>query len=430
MSSAGADRGEAAAVGSTASSARRRAAGRLPVLARLSALALGTAAALWLAAGPAGALDPPLRPVEEVERYLSEHQDALREQVEAYNGRVGVLRSQNGSTRLLGAFWRVQRLDGDRVFLVGRIEVGRASWDGKYGRFSFEFQWRGGELKLLGHGPPPALQDAGVKEGIGQECVPNYYAPNPCLDTIQRWTDFSRIYGLPLDRSSAAIFQSFAQDDFRTGDRLLAAALGEPAPVVESAFALQDEVDALNLSRFQQNLESPCDLSPSGPKPCPQIEGVYRAFAQRHGLPEGPASAQMFAAYARGDFRSGDTLYALAMNLPRPTYDEPTTGIGRDAALAGLRPGGPGETGECSLNPHATRPCLSSVEAWQAFRARYRLPDTLESARIFEAYAEGDFSEGDELFAEAKGVSVVQLLEAAGVEPDRLIIEVYPGRRG
>lgn len=430
MSPAGAEKASATASGAAAPAARGRM-GALRLSPPAGLLVLALACSLWLAgaARPAGAVEPPLRPLEAVERYIAGQGDALKAQVEAYNHRVGFLRSVNGSTQLLGAFWRVQRLDGDRVFLVGRIEAGRASWDARYGRFSFEFRWQDGALRLLGHGPPPALQEAGVKDGIGRECVPNYYAPNPCLDTVQRWTEFTRLYGLPLDRGSAQIFQAFAQADFRTGERLLAAALGEPSPVVESVFALQAEVDALNLSRFQQNLESPCDLSVYGPKPCPQIEGVYRAFVRRHGLPEGPATAQMFAAYARGDFRSGDTLYALAMDLPRPNYDEPTTGIGRDAALAGLRPGGPSETGECSLNPYAARPCLSSLEAWQAFRERYRLSDDLESARIFEAYAEGDFATGDELFAEAKGVSIAQLLEAAGVESGRLVIEVYPGSR-
>lgn len=389
------------------------------------------ASVLWLscAAGVAVAVEALPRTVEEVERYLSEHGGSLSEQFAGYNDTVGLLRSPNGSRKLMGAYWSLQRLDGERVFLIGQIEVGRGAWDSASGRFTFEFLWRGGGLDLVRHGPAPPQQKGGVTGEIGTDCSPNYFSHRPCPDTARRWTEFSQLYGLPLDRSSATIFQAFAEHDFRTGERLLAEALGEPPDAVRSVFPLQAEVEALNLSRYQRNLESPCDLNSYGSRPCPEIEGVFRSFARRHGLPEGPAAAQMFAAYAAGDFRSGDALYALARDLPRPRYEQPTTGIGREAARAGLRPAAAGEAGDCALNPFATRPCLGALVAWQDFRERYRLPDELESARIFEAYAEGDFKSGDALFAEAKGVSVAQLLEAAGVPADRLVIEVYPGRR-
>lgn len=388
--------------------------------------ALFLSATLWV--GGAVAADAPLHSQSVVEDYLSNRPDVLNEQLEDYNRRHGLVRSLNGSANLLNAFWTLRRFDGDRVYLLGRYEVGQGTWDHQFGRFLFEFRWRDGDLELIGHDADRMVQDQGVTGEVDSKgCTDNYYAPNPCLGTVKRWTEFSRLYGLPLDRNSATIFQAFAQQDFRTGEKLLAAALGEPSPATESVYPLQAQVDALDLGRFQRNMENPCDLNAFGPKPCPQIERIYERFIRRHGLPETAATARMFAAYAGGNFRAGDTLYALAKGLPRPNYEEPTAGIGRDAALAGLKQPPASEAGGCSLNPYAARPCLASVAAWRKFRERYRLPDDAESARIFEAYATGDFAEGDQLFAEAKGVSLVQLLEAAGVSTGRLIIEVYPG---
>ncbi|SMF32917.1 hypothetical protein SAMN06265365_11178 [Tistlia consotensis] len=396
----------------------------------ISCLLAAVLAILCLAASGEAA-QPPLRSQAEIEAYVSSHASDLQDQLQDYNREHGLVRGvTTGLTKVLSAFWTLQRFDGDRVFLIGRITAGKAAWDATLGRLLFEFQWQGGELKLVGHGKPPARQPGVVDDDGrgGQRCVYNYFAPNPCLDTARRWTEFSEIYGLPKNRESAEIFEAFAQEDVRIGERLLASALGEPPPVTESVYELQAEVDALNLGRYQTNMENPCDLDAYGTKPCPEIDRVYHSFIASHGLPEGAATAQMFAAYAVGDFRRGDTIYALASNKPIPHYDEPTTTIGRDAAVAGLRPASPGEAGDCSLNPYGVRPCLDSVAAWQTFRARYQLADTAESARIFEAYAEGDFTAGDQLFAQAKDVSVAQLLEAAGVPSEKLVIEVYPGR--
>ncbi len=403
---------------------------RGPVLPVCRPLVLCLLSLLLLAgpmAGAAPAAEPPRHPPEAVERYLESEASDLTAELERYNAARSLLVSHQGSRRVLSAFWSLERLDGDRVFLVARFEVGQGHWDSRSTRQLLEFRWRDGRLRLVGHGPPPALQDEGVTADVGRGCTENYYAPNPCVGTARRWAEFAEIYGLPLDRESATIYQAFSQDDRRAGERMLAAALGEAPPETRSVYPLQAEVDALNLSRYQQNLESPCDLDVYGPKPCPQIEQVYRDFARRQGLPDSPATAQMFAAYATGDFRRGDTLYALANDLEPPDYETPTAGIGRDVARAGLVAETGGESGGCTLNPYATRPCLSSVSAWERFRERYRLEDTARNARIFEAYAQGDFEAGDQLFAEAKNVTTAELLEAAGVDPGRLVIEVYPG---
>ena len=69
------------------------------------------------------------------------------------------------------------------------------------------------------------------------------------------------------------------------------------------------------------------------------------------------------------------------------------------------------------------------VSLWRDFAARYALDDRAEHARIFQAYAEGDYRAADQLFAQAKGVSLEQFLEASGVPTEGLVIEVYPGRK-
>lgn len=389
-------------------------------------------AAFWLLVGVADARanDLPLHSQAEVEAYLSSHVDSLQDQLQDYNRQHNLVRGvTTGSTKVLSSFWDLQRLEGERVFLIARYVAGQADWDARKGRLLFEFRWQDGGLRLIAHGRPPAKQAGVTDDDIGQSCVDNYFSNRPCLDTVKRWTDFTEIYGLPKDRESAAIFQAFAQADTRTGERLLASALGEPPPVTESIYPMQAEVDALNLSRYQRDMGNPCDLDAHGIRPCPEVRHVYRAFIQRHGLPDAPATAGMFAAYAAGDFRRGDTLYAVAKDLPRPNYEDPTTAIGRDVALAGLRAPAGAEGGGCQLNPYDARPCPQAIQAWQRFRESYQLSDSIESARIFEAYTSGDFTAGDQLFAEAKGVSVVELLKAAGVPSDRLIIEVYPGQR-
>ncbi|MEM7172452.1 MAG: hypothetical protein AAF530_19950, partial [Pseudomonadota bacterium] len=66
---------------------------------------------------------------------------------------------------------------------------------------------------------------------------------------------------------------------------------------------------------------------------------------------------------------------------------------------------------------------------WLDFAARYGLEDSRENAEIFQAYTEGTYKVADQLLAQAKGVTHEQLLEAAGVPRDDLIIEVYPGHR-
>jgi len=179
------------------------------------------------------------------------------------------------------------------------------------------------------------------------------------------------------------------------------------------------------------NEERPCDLNPFGPRPCPQIARLFQDFAARHGLALDRRTGNMFEAYANGDFRKADVIYALAMGLPVPAYGYIPTGIAEDTAIAALlsRPQ-PTTRIECENNPYRTRPCPGAIRAWREFAERYGLEDNAGNAQIFQAYTEGEFREADQLFAQAKGISIEQLHEAAGVPSKGLVIEVYPGAKG
>ena len=376
---------------------------------------------------------PPVKSLESVEAYLEANREALREGLKRYNQKFRIATSPEGHWDIDSMFWKIERLDGDRVFLVVRFEVGRQGWYQAQAEGLFELQWSGDALAFVGHGAVPRtarrgagwVGNADAKPG----CTPNYYAPNPCVDIARRWTEFAEFNGLALDPQSAAIFQAYAENDNVTGDRLLARARGRPDPTTSSVFGLQAEVAGMDLRSVQAASDNPCDLDPFGPRPCMKMLPKFRRFAQRHGLPLNRSTGRMFEAYAYGDFVQADVLYAYAKDLPVPAYGYRPTGIGRDPAFASLRRPKEGEAGACSPNPYAPKPCPESVAAWRSFAARYELADDITNARIFQAYAEGELKTGDRLFASAKGVALDQLHEAAGVPSGGLVIEVYPGQR-
>ena len=387
-------------------------------------------------ASPGGSITP-VMPADDLEAYLKSNEGELREQLQSYNRRVIKLSSTNDTWNIGSLFWDVEEVIGDRVLLVIRYGVGRAYWEVRRNAALFELRWKDDALEIVGHGPVPKSAsgrtgwigdaDAGIR---GKRCVYNYYAPRPCIDTVRRWTEFAAFNDLPLNQETAVIFQAYRHNATTMGDRLLARFRGEPDPTGESDFDLQAEVDAMDLRRYQETSEVACDLNPYGPRPCAEIVRKFKSFARRHDLPVNRSTGAMFEAYVNGDFRRADTLYAFAKGLPVPAYGYVPTGIARDSALAALRDTSAGaEIDSCTHNPYDTKPCLDSTQHWRDFAARYQLEDNAQNARIFAAYADGQMKLGDRLFAQAKGVSLDQLLEAAGVPAEGLVIEVYPGRR-
>lgn len=365
--------------------------------------------------------------------YLESNERDFGLRLAAYNRKHRIAISNDPLPKLRTFDWKITRIEGDQVTLGINFVVGN-DWNPANGRALFDLEWRDGNLVFRRHRPwkkdPP--KDGGVlADSTERGCIYNYYSHRPCIDTIRKWREFAEFNDLELNPQSAQIFQAYKHDQFTTGDRLLARARGLPDPTGETVFGLQSEITALNLRQYQLNDERPCDLNPFGPKPCPQIARLFRDFAARHGLKLDRRTGNMFEAYANGDFRKADVIYALAKNLPVPAYGYIPTGIADDTAIAALlaRPT-PTTKIECENNPYRTRPCPGALRAWQEFAERYGLEDNAGNAQIFQAYTEGEFREADQLFAQAKGVSIEQLHEAAGVPSKGLVIEVYPGAKG
>ena len=59
-----------------------------------------------------------------------------------------------------------------------------------------------------------------------EKCTYNYFADYPCVYAIQPWRDFAAKHGLPLDETSADIFQAYVERRFAEGDKLFAAEKG------------------------------------------------------------------------------------------------------------------------------------------------------------------------------------------------------------
>jgi len=59
-----------------------------------------------------------------------------------------------------------------------------------------------------------------------EKCTYNYFADYPCVWAIQPWRDFAAKHGLPLDETSADIFQAYVERRFVEGDKLFAAEKG------------------------------------------------------------------------------------------------------------------------------------------------------------------------------------------------------------
>jgi hypothetical protein len=63
----------------------------------------------------------------------------------------------------------------------------------------------------------------------------------------------------------------------------------------------------------------------------------------------------------------------------------------------------------CVHNYYDARPCLSSIKKWRAWADYHGLERDHQSAAVFQAYAEYNYTVGDKLFAALKGVDVEQV---------------------
>lgn len=383
-------------------------------------------------ADPSDEGKPPLRSMAETKAYIEENETDLWYSLRKYNEANQVVKHLHWvdawNVQVYG--WEVRRVAGDRAYVA--IEYGVGTTTRKtLANVLFEMRWVGDDLSFADHevitnrAKVFSAQDSG-----DDECTFNYYSPRPCIEVMRKWREFVEIHDLPLDEESAAILQAYKQLEYDRGDRLMAAVKGIERPSESSVFALQDEVAAMNLSGASGDIE--CNWNPYGPKPCAEAVRLFREFAKRHDLEADEATANMFEAYADGNFRKADVIYALAKDLPVPAYGHVPSVAGRDVAADWHRTNRmktDERTEKCEINPHGYKPCEGVVRMWRDFAARYELEDNPDNGRIFIQYVEGNYEIGDTHLAKAKGVSLETLMEASGVPVRGLTIEVYPGWR-
>ncbi len=246
-------------------------------------------------------------------------------------------------------------------------------------------------------------------DGSKRGCQHNYYGDKPCLRSFSLWRKFADRHGLDRDHTSALIFQAYVRRDYRLGDRLYARVKGYELPPHGGYEGPGLEIMALGLQP-DSGKESACQNDPFSSNACRGVVRLWKAFAKKHGLPENRGSAAIFQAYVNGDFVTADRLYA-GMTGRRVFYERVYSNIGREAREAGWEAGRRiGEAG-CQPNYFADNPCKSTVRAWKKFAKKNNLKLDRKSAAMFQAYAEGDYERGDELYAVEKNVSVEELVE-------------------
>lgn len=375
----------------------------------------------------------PFESEAQVEALLDAEENRLREALEDYNKQHRIAAfNWDDVWKIVTLKWSLDRISGDRAFVFIEFALGLMNYR-KPGQAMFEVSWDGEGFTIHSHvkGPRKPKGPRVLASSTARGCVYNYYHSRPCVDAKRRWQEFVALHELEMTPETAAIFQAYKENDKGTGDRLMAMARGLPDPGGESVFPLQSEVNAMNLRRIQQRESGSvgCDLNPYGVRPCLEAVRAYKTFIARHGLTDSRATGRMFEAYSEGDFRQADVIYALATGKPVPTYGYLPTGVARDRQVAkAVRiQSSVGRAVPCDISPYGVRPCLGTARLWREFAATYQLEDSAKNARIFAAYAEGELKHGDQLLAAAKGVSLEQLQEAAGLPQGGLVIEVYPG---
>ena len=377
---------------------------------------------------PAAALELP-QDKAAFEAYFDANERDFLQHLGDYNDTYRLAPNKGGPTKVANLTWKFHEVRGDSLFLIIYFDSSTEWWHAQSFRGVFELKEQGGRLEIASHGPVPrdGTRSGGFLGDQGRGCVYNIYATKPCVDAKRLLNEFAKVHGLQVSPDTAAILQAYKHHDKSVGDRLMARARGLPAPASTSAFALHDEVRNMNRGGTLVGTEVGCDLDPYGARPCPDVLKRFNSFVARHGLPNNRRIANMFKSYAQGDFQTADAIYARSKGLPVPAYAYRASALSDEIASAGLSDINKGaETDPCSHNPYAIRPCLDSARQWSEFAARYQLADTVENARIFQAYADGDDRKGDQLFASAKGVTLEQFLAAAGVPTERFVVEIYP----
>ncbi len=150
--------------------------------------------------------------------------------------------------------------------------------------------------------------------------------------------------------------------------------------------------------------ETACSRDVTAPNPCAQVKTILKEIIEARGLPATPETAEMLQAYAEGDYRKADRLYAAARGYELPDYlkDKPATEVGAAIAALGVRQQVPDDT-SCTNDPFGTKPCPQAVQAFKRFTRERGLPQNAQTADMFVAFVQGDSKTGERLYASLSG---------------------------
>ena len=263
------------------------------------------------------------------------------------------------------------------------------------------------------------------------DCEHNYFAANPCFESITLWREFADRHDLERDWTSARIFQYYIRRDYRLADKLFARAKGYELPPHGGYEGPGLDVLAFKLQP-DSNQKHGCQNNPYADNPCRGFTEAWQAFAKKHNLPLNRRGAAIFQAYANGDFVRGDRLYA-ALTGEHTQYEVVHSGIANEilARNMGLAHD---ERDACDVNPFDTNPCIGAARLLREFAKKHGLKANRKTGKLMAAYADGEFERGDQLYASAKGITVDELLDQHNVprkpkerEVPRLIIDIHAG---
>lgn len=269
------------------------------------------------------------------------------------------------------------------------------------------------------------------EKGTDRTCKNNYYAERICPGIARAFGAFTERFGLEENRDSGRMLRDYIQGAYKNADRLYAKVMGYDFPLYGDYEGVGLEVIALGI-KPEIPTDKACKNNVFSTHPCAGIETAWRTFAATHGLALNEDSARLFQFYIAGEMKQGDRLYAQ-MTGRAVFYELPVhSGIGAEIAALGLRAERNDEHG-CTNNYYAANPCPGIEKVWREFAAKHDIEMNYQNAGILVAYAKGDYTGGDRLVADAKGVTVTVLLESRGVEipreqaePVRLLVPIRP----
>ena len=267
--------------------------------------------------------------------------------------------------------------------------------------------------------------------GSDRACQHNYFGDNPCLSSVALWRAFADGNGLKRNQTSARIFQAYVNRDYRLGDRLYATAMGYELPPYGGYEGPGQDIMALGLQP-DSDRKSACQNDPLSSNVCKDVKRLWIRFAEKHGLTLNRRSAAIFQAYANGDFVRGDRLYADATGR-RVFYERVYSNLSQEAREAMWEANRTIGEARCEPNYFADNPCMRAVSMWKAFAKKHGLKLDRKSAAIFQAYAEGEYEQGDTLYAAEKNITVAELIDRHPAKPRRkkrqlpsLIVDIWP----